>query len=232
MKRKINFGAIAVFYTIAILCRYIAVQTNLLAGIENGYVVILLRGIGPALGAFAAIKLFSLDNPLSLKGIYKNAVIPFAVYWILPAFLIAAVYYFTKGKFPLLLMFTVLAYGLLEEIGWRGFLHEQLKSLPAFYSTLIIALLWFLWHLNLEMSTGSLIFLGIIFFGTWGIGKIYTKTSSLLAVAGVHSLNNFFHEGIHKTELIIIGFLLLVWISFVIMYDRKKKPVISEQSEL
>jgi len=229
MKRNINFGAIAVFYTIALICRYIAVKTNLLSGIENGYIVILLRGVGPALGAFAAIKLFSLSNPLSLKGIYKNVVLPFAVYWILPAFLIAGVYYFRNGKFPLLFMFTVLSYGLLEEIGWRGFLQEQLKSLPAFYSTLIIAVLWFVWHLNLEMTADNLVFLAIIFFGTWGIGKIYSKTSSLLAVAGVHSLNNFFHEGLHQTELILIGLLLIIWIGFVIMYDRKNKVVVSQE---
>ena len=126
MKNKINFGAIIVYYVIAVICRYVAVKTNLLASVENPYLVILLRGVGPALGALAAIKIFSLHNPMSLKGIYKNTLVPYAVYWLLPAFLIAGVYYFTIGKFPILLMFTVLVYGLLVEIGWRGFLQEQL----------------------------------------------------------------------------------------------------------
>ncbi|WP_343615820.1 CPBP family intramembrane glutamic endopeptidase [Flavobacterium sp.] len=230
MTRKINFGAIAVYYVIAVICRYIAVKTDLLSGIENGYAQILLRGVGPALGAFAAIKLFSLSNPLSLKGIYKTAALPFLVYWILPAFLIAGTDYFMTGKFPILLMFTVLVYGLLEEIGWRGFLQEQLKSLPTFTSTVIIAILWFLWHVNIEMNTQYMVFLGIIFFGTWGIGKIYKKTGSLLAVAGVHSLNNFFRNGIHDRELILIVVLLAVWIGFVIMYDRKKKPSLTQET--
>ncbi|WDF65876.1 CPBP family intramembrane glutamic endopeptidase [Flavobacterium sp. KACC 22763] len=225
MKNKINIGAIIVFYVVAVICRYAAVKTNLLSGIENPYLVILLRGAGPALGALVAIKIFSLHNPMSLKGIYKKAIVPFAVYWILPAVLIAGVYYLTIGKFPILLMFTVLAYGLLEEIGWRGFLQEQLKSLPKFTSILIITVLWFAWHLNLEMTPNNMIFLGIIFFGTWGIGKVYSSTGSLLAVAGVHSLNNFFRDGLHSTELTLIAILLIIWIGFIILYNRKYKAV-------
>lgn len=227
MKNKINFGAIIVYYVIAVACRYAAVKTNLLSGIENPYLVILLRGVGPALGALAAIKIFSLHNSMSLKGIYKNAIVPFAVYWLLPAVLIAGVYYITIGKFPILLMFTVLAYGLLEEIGWRGFLQEQLKSLPKFTSIVIIAVLWFAWHLNLETTPSNMIFLGIIFFGTWGIGKVYSSTGSLLAVAGVHSLNNFFRNGLHETELTLIVVLLVIWIGFIILYNRKYKTAVN-----
>lgn len=227
MKNKINFGAIIVYYVIAVACRYAAVKTNLLSGIENQYLAILLRGVGPALGALAAIKIFSLDNPMSLKGIYKNAIVPFVVYWLLPAILIAGVYYFTIGKFPILLMFTVLAYGLLEEIGWRGFLQEQLKSLPKLTSILIIAVLWFAWHLNFEITPSNMIFFGIIFFGSWGIGKVYTSTGSLLAVAGVHSLNNFFRNGLHETELTLIAVLLVIWIGFIILYNRKYKTAVN-----
>ena len=227
MKNKINFGAIIVYYVIAVICRYVAVKTNLLASVENPYLVILLRGVGPALGALAAIKIFSLHNPMSLKGIYKNTLVPFAVYWLLPAFLIAGVYYFTIGKFPILLMFTVLVYGLLEEIGWRGFLQEQLKSLPKFTSILIIAVLWFAWHLNFDMTSSNMIFFGIIFFGSWGIGKVYTSTGSLLAVAGVHSLNNFFRNGLHGTELTLIVSLLVIWVGFIILYNRKFKPQVN-----
>ncbi|WP_343694337.1 CPBP family intramembrane glutamic endopeptidase [Flavobacterium sp.] len=230
MKRNINYGAIAVYYIIAIICRFIAVKTNLLSGVSNEYLTILLRGVGPALGALVAIKVFSLDTPLSLKGIYKTSALPFAVYWLLPAFLISGVYYVFTGKFPLLLMFTVLVYGLLEEIGWRGFLQDQLKSLPKLTSIIIIALLWFIWHVNIGLDTSGLIFLGIIFFGTWGIGKVYSKTSSLLAVAGVHSLNNFFREGLHETELILIAALLVIWIGFIILYNRRLKTKLALES--
>lgn len=221
MKPKINYAAIAVFYIIAIVCRYIAVKTDIISANVHDYIFILLRGVGPALGAFAAIKIFSLENPMSLKGIYRNLVLPFVVFWVLPAIVITTLFYFLYGTFPIVFAFTVLVYGLLEEIGWRGFLQEQLKGLPKFTSILIIAVLWFVWHLNLNMTPTNMIFLGIIFFGTWGIGKIYSKTGSLIAVAGVHSLNNFFVKGVRDQELMVIIALLAVWITFVIVYDRK-----------
>lgn len=230
MKSKINYSAIVVFYIIAVACRYVAVKTSLLNGVDNIYLSVLLRGIGPALGAIAAIKIFNLTVTLTLKGIYKNILIPFAVFWILPALLIATFYYFIVEKFPVLFMFTVLVYGLLEEIGWRGFLQEQLKEIRPFFATLIIAVLWFLWHLNFEMTSENLLFFGIIFFGSWGIGKIYSKTNSLLAVAGVHSLNNFFARGVHAKELIIIGVLLAIWIGFVVVYDKKSKAKLAIQN--
>ncbi|MEJ2882251.1 CPBP family intramembrane glutamic endopeptidase [Pedobacter sp. GR22-6] len=220
MKGKVNIAAVFVFYVVAVAFRFLAVKTGLLSHIENAYLQILLRGIGPAIGALAAVRIFKIPLNLSLKGMYENTVTPFAVYWLLPAILISTVYYFIDGSFPILLMFTVLVYGLLEEIGWRVFLQEQLKTLPRFYSILIIAVLWFAWHLNFGLSSGNLIFFGIIFFGTWGIGKVYDKTRSLLAVAGVHSLNNFFIHGIHKTELILILVLLVIWIAFIIRYKR------------
>jgi uncharacterized protein len=223
MKRKINIGAVLLFYIIAVFFRFLAVKTELLNNIENEYLKILLRGIGPAIGAFAVFSIFKIPRKLSLKGIYKNLFFPFLVYWILPAVLISAVYYFQGGRFPILLMFTVLVYGILEEIGWRGFLQEHLKSLPKLYSVLIIAVLWFVWHLNFELNTQNLIFFGIILLGTWGIGKVYDKTYSLLAVAGIHSLNNFFRSGLHQTELILIAVLLIIWISFIIGYERAGK---------
>lgn len=223
MKGKINVRAIIVFYIIAVALRFLAVKTTLLDQVDNEYLKILLRGIGPTIGAIAAFTLFQIPPGLSLKGMYKNLLLPFAVYWILSAALIASVYYLQRGQFPVVLLFTVLIYGLLEEIGWRGFLQAQLQPLPKRYAIILITILWFSWHLNFELTTSNFIFFGIIFFGTWGIGKIYDKTASLLAVAGVHSLNNFFRSGLHETELLLIAVLLTVWIVFIIWYDKKTK---------
>lgn len=223
MKGKIHVPAIVLFYIIAVALRFLAVKTPVLDQVSNQYLKILLRGIGPAIGAVAAFTLFKIPAGLSLKGIYKNLLLPFAVYWILPAVLIASVYYLQNGRFPIVLMFTVLVYGLLEETGWRGFLQQQLQPLPKIYSIIIITILWFSWHLNFEVSTSNLIFLGIIFLGSWGIGKVYDKTASLLAVAGVHSLNNFFRDGLHETELILIAVLLAIWVGFIIWYDKRSR---------
>ncbi|MFD2476128.1 CPBP family intramembrane glutamic endopeptidase [Epilithonimonas zeae] len=137
------------------------------------------------------------------------------VFCIVPVVLIGKVSYIQQGQFPFMLLFTVLVYGLLEEIGWRGFLQEQLKNLPKLQSIIIITVLWFIWHLNFEFTDSNMIFLGVLFLGTWGIGKVYNNTYSLLAVAGFHSRNNFFRNGLHQTELILIVILLVIWIIYL-----------------
>lgn len=223
MKGKINIRAIILFYVIAVVFRFLAVKTTLLEQVDNEHLKILLRGIGPAVGAAVAFTAFQIPPVLSLNGIYKNSILPFVVYWILPAALIALVYYWRSGRFSIVLMFTVLVYGLLEEIGWRGFLQQQLKPLPKMYAIILITILWFSWHLNFDLSASNLIFFGIIFFGSWGVGKVYNKTASLLAVAGVHSLNNFFRSGLYETELILIIVILAIWIAFIVWCDKKNR---------
>ncbi|WP_027381975.1 CPBP family intramembrane glutamic endopeptidase [Epilithonimonas caeni] len=220
MKERKRTGSIVVFYAIAILFRFLAVKTSLFDFTDNQFIQILLRGIGPAIGAFVSVKLFNIPLNLSLKGKYSNVLLPLLVFWILPVILIGTVSYIQQGQFPFVLLFTVLIYGLLEEIGWRGFLQEQLKDLPKLQSVIIIAVLWFIWHLNFKFTTSNVIFLGILFLGTWGIGKVYSNNYSLLAVAGFHSLNNFFRNGLHQTELILIAVLLIIWIGFIIRYNR------------
>jgi len=220
MKRK-QILSIIVFYAIAILLRFLAVKTNLFHFTDNEFIQILLRGIGPATGAFVSIALFNIPVKLSLKGNYRNLFLPLLIFWIFPVILIGTVSYIQHEEFPFILLFTVLVYGLLEEIGWRGFLQEQLKNLSKLQSIIIIAVLWFVWHLNFEFTISNMIFLGILFLGTWGIGKVYSSTYSLLAVAGFHSLNNFFRNGLHETELVLIGILLIIWIGFMVLYKRK-----------
>ncbi|WP_312765778.1 CPBP family intramembrane glutamic endopeptidase [Epilithonimonas sp.] len=223
MKERKLLGSIIVFYAIAILFRFLAVKTNLFDFTNNEFIKILLRGIGPAIGALVSVKLFNIPLKLSLKGNYQNIFLSLLVFWIIPVVLIGTVSYIQQGHFPFVLLFTVLIYGLLEEIGWRGFLQEQLKDLPKLQSIIIIAVLWFIWHLNFEFTTSNMIFFGILLLGTWGIGKVYNKTYSLLAVAGFHSLNNFFRNGLHHTELILIAVLLIIWIGFIIIYERNIK---------
>ncbi|WEK69866.1 MAG: CPBP family intramembrane metalloprotease [Candidatus Chryseobacterium colombiense] len=223
MKERKLLWSIIVFYAIAILFRFLAVKTNLFDFTDNEFIKILLRGIGPAIGALVAVKLFNIPLKLSLKGNYRSLFLPLLVFWIVPVVLIGTVSYIQQGQFPFVLLFTVLVYGLLEEIGWRGFLQEQLKDLPKFQSIIIIAVLWFIWHLNFEFTTSNIFFLGVLFLATWGIGKVYSKTYSLLAVAGFHSLNNFFRNGLHQTELILIVILLVIWIAFIIFYKSLEK---------
>ncbi|MFD2581952.1 CPBP family intramembrane glutamic endopeptidase [Pedobacter vanadiisoli] len=221
MDKKFHYKGLLIFYLVAIFFRFLAVKTTVYSSIDNEYLLILLRGIGPAVGAFIAIKFVQIPVSFSLKGNYRSLFLPLTVFWAFPVILIGAVSYIQHGSFPFLLLFTVLLYGLLEEIGWRGFLQEQLKHLPKLQSVILITVLWFVWHLNFELTTSNLIFFAVLFFGTWGIGKVYSSTHSLLAVAGFHSLNNFFRNGLHGTELVLIAILLACWIGFMLWYKQK-----------
>ena len=67
-------------------------------------------------------------------------------------------------------------YGLLEEYGWRGFLQYELRNLPVWQYVLIITVMWFLWHLDLNLLNVS--FFLLLLFASWGIGKVVSETHS------------------------------------------------------
>jgi len=226
MKTKINYFAILTFYTIAIILRYLTNKTDLLEGVSSSFLKAILQGIGPAVGAIVAFTVFKIKPALTLKGNYKKALVPFLLYWGLPIALILGVEYFSKGTFSSFgVVITILVYGLLEEIGWRGFLQQELKSLPVFLNVLIVGFLWFIWHLNFDLTSSNLLFLGILLLGTWGIGKVADTTYSLLAVAAFHSLNNFFSE-MDTTKMTILVVLLAVWIIALVIRKRQSvKPI-------
>ena len=224
MKNKINYLAIIVFYAIAILCRYLTNKAGILDGIGNEYLKSILTGIGPTLGAVAVFFIFKIKPTMSIKGNYKNLTFPILMYWVFPIILISGVAYFTKGTIPWMIVLSILIYGLLEEIGWRGFLYQQLKELPLFTNILIVATLWFLWHLNFELTSSNLLFYGILILGSWGIGKVTDATNSLIAVSAFHSLNNFF-PNLDNTKILILALLLTAWIIELVIRKKMQKNI-------
>ena len=224
MKTKINYFAIITFYIIAIGLRYLTNKTALLENVNSDFIKVILQAVGPAIGAVVAFSIFKIKPKLSLKGNYKNGIIPFLLYWIFPITLILGVEYFTKETFSFTAISAILIYGLLEEIGWRGFLQQELKSLPKIVNVLIVAVLWFIWHLNFELTSGNIIFFGILVLASWGIGKVADSTHSLLAVSAFHSLNNFFPE-MNSTKIIILVVLIATWVIALIIRKRRMKAI-------
>ncbi|MGO3708154.1 CPBP family intramembrane glutamic endopeptidase [Mesonia hippocampi] len=221
MSRKSILGII-IFFVIAISLRYLTNKTDLIITyINSEFLKIIITAIGPTIGVLVAVKIFNLKFPMSLKGNYKKLLIPFLLFWALPLIIITTKAYFLKGNFALTTVFAILVYGLLEEIGWRGFLYEQLKPLPKFVNILIVTVLWFIWHLNFELSLSNLIFFLILLLGSWGIALVADKTKSLLAVASFHSLNNFYSEW-NSINLLIIGTLVLIWILALVYHPKKE----------
>ncbi len=218
MTKKIPITAIIVFYAIAIFLRYITEYTSLASNLDNKYYEI-LTGIGPAIGALVASKLFGFKISMTLKGDFKNLLIPFSIYWLLPMILISTYSYITTNDFSIMLCLTILVYGLCEEFGWRGFLQPALKFLPKFTGIFVLTILWYVWHLNFGLDLSHLMFFGILLLGSWGIGVVADKTNSLLAVAAFHSLNNFYPK-LDIAKAIIFIILILIWIATIVYFKR------------
>ncbi|MDR1130628.1 MAG: CPBP family intramembrane metalloprotease [Prevotellaceae bacterium] len=230
MKRRIEsktIYAVTVFYIVAVTVRYFAVKTNILEG-TNLYVKIIAEGLGPTLGVIIASLIFKIKfRPMTLKGNYRSWLFPSLTYWIIPIFAIPAYTLFTKNEFPVLFVFMVFIYGLLEETGWRGFLQQQLKGLPKILNIIIVGILWFVWHLNFNMSIENLLFFGLLIFGTWGLGELANATNSLLVVAAFHSLNNVKSQN----NLIFILLLFAIWIVVTVYVEKRKKRKIRQAVE-
>ncbi|MGJ1430451.1 CPBP family intramembrane glutamic endopeptidase [Sphingobacterium spiritivorum] len=222
MKNKVNYLAVLTFYIVAVALRYLTNKTDLLESVSSSFIKVLLQGAGPAIGALVVFYAFKIKPVLTLKGNYKNMLLPFLLYWGLPVVLILGVEYFLKGTFSFMAISAILIYGLLEEIGWRGFLQRELKPLPEFLNILLVATLWFIWHLNFDMTSSNLLFFGILVLGSWGIGKVADNTFSLLAVSAIHSLNNFFPE-MNTTKICILLILLSVWVTALVIRKRNLK---------
>jgi membrane protease YdiL (CAAX protease family) len=227
MKKYRIVIAIFIFYTIAISLRYLTFKTSILSGVDNFFIQSIFQGIGPTIGALIACAIFRIKIEMSFSGCYKNFFIPFTIYWIFPILLIGIIAYFTNGTVPFVAIFLILI-GLLEEVGWRGFLQQLLRPLPKFAGILIITILWFVWHLNFELSGSNFLFFVILFLGSWGIGLVADKTNSFLAVAAFHSLISFPREYDTK-EIIILTVLITFWVLSIIFRGKlaSKKAVIA-----
>ena len=98
-------------------------------------------------------------------------------------------------NYYLIIFWTVFAlfYTLLEELGWRVFLGNELSKYSFLTLVLTSAVLWFSWHYsfpNRLMKEHPLQFLGMIVAGSAGLAEFYRKTKSWLIVALAHALVN------------------------------------------
>ena len=180
--KNIHIGAIATFYIIALLVRLISMLVvNKFPSIETSYALqvsaALATGLGPAIGALVAMLLFKRKTEYTLAG--KSArksiatiVIPCIVFGIIGGWNLGLTCLFA------------FVYGLLEEYGWRGFLQYELKKLPMWQYVLIITMMWFLWHLDLNQR--SLLFCaafhGIVNFSKRDLFSDTTFTAAFICV--------------------------------------------------
>jgi membrane protease YdiL (CAAX protease family) len=128
---------------------------------------------------------------------------------------------------------STLIYCYFEEIGWRGYLHDELGNLKEWKRILITGFLWYLWHLSFIHETGilnNLIFLGILTLGSWGLAKVVEHSKSVLAAAGFHMLinvvmmNSVIRDGLSSSEkLIFLGISLPLFVFILIIWQKNNK---------
>jgi len=126
---------------------------------------------------------------------------------------------------------STLIYCFFEEFGWRGYLESELAGISEFKRILIIAGLWYFWHLNFLRNPDliqNIIFIVWLVLGSWGLGKIIKITKSIVAASSFHMLfnivlfNGFIKDGLNSTDkIIILGVLIPIWVLILIRWKKE-----------
>lgn len=209
--KSIHFGAIALFYVIALTLRL----TTLIIGykypaLRENYVFPLSTGLGPIIGALIAMAVFKRQTEYTITGISTwKSIVTIAV----PCLVFGIIGGLNMGILCLL----AFTYGLLEEYGWRGFLQYELRQFPTWQYVLVITVMWFLWHLDLNQRDMLPFFL-LLLFASWGIGKVATDTHSLLFCAAFHGIVNFTKRGLLSNDTSLIAFISIIPFWIIIWY--------------
>jgi uncharacterized protein len=216
-KAGINIVAIVIFYVIAIAVRYATNKTTLLTHISPTSLKIMIQGVGPAVAAVLVWRAFRIKPTQTLWGNYQNKITTLLLFWGLPFAAVGIITWLYKGTFSTVTLW-ILIYGLLEEIGWRGFLHPALSSLPKFVNIFGVAVLWFIWHLDFGLSTANLSFFGILLLSSWGLYAVANKTHSLIALSAFHAIYDIYAAADNKSTVLTISLvaIFLIWIAYVV----------------
>lgn len=148
---------------------------------------------------------------------------------------LSEVTFVAAGTLPLLFLINLTSGPLGEELGWRGFvLNELQKRHSPFASTMIVATVWGFWHTPLWFLSGyqgvqlaeyAILFLVGIFSVSVVMTVFYNRNRSILIPMWIHLLFNFLLQlfAVDVMALIVsaaIGYLVLAVV--LVIYDRKR----------
>ncbi len=223
-----RISAIAMFYIIAIGLRYYITELNPSFFTEsNFYIHILLQGIGPLLGGLFAIKVLKRQGDLKLFGMgFLKTLLAVSI----PMVLFSLVGILNTGQLYLSApkyVAIILVYALFEEYGWRNYVQSELRDLNKVVKYLIITTLWFVWHLNFELTINNLVFFVILFAGSFGIGYVADRTKSLIMVGLFHAFFNIFQNPIFNeielTQKLTIILISIISAIAIMKYHKKNE---------
>ncbi len=115
--------------------------------------------------------------------------------------------------------FVYFVYGLLEEIGWRGFLQDALRPIPPLRKYPLIGLLWGTWHFttfaggDVRQAASRLALMYCIWIlGSWGIGQAVDNSRSLLVATMLHLIFNLFRALPREKALPVLAISIVAWV--------------------
>ncbi|PFD36453.1 CPBP family intramembrane metalloprotease [Bacillus cereus] len=142
-----------------------------------------------------------------------------------------------KPLYVALLSFPIMIIGGgLEEIGWRGFLQPALqKRFSAFFSTVIVSIIWAIWHLPLWFIPGTnqtqrdfISFTITTIAVSFILTTIYNATKSIFMCLIFHALLNSFWSVYVPNDKILPAFSTLIFGIFVFIVYKlviKRKSI-------
>ncbi len=201
-----------------------------------------MEAIGVLIGALLTIYLLKKTQPVEIS-MFGTSVKWSIIMSIIPLVLIAVIgINNTKDVnahfYGLLAAISTFIYCYFEEIGWRGYLEEELKGFSSWKRIVIIAVLWYVWHLSFLQNhdiVANLKFFSWLLLGSWGIGKVVELTKSIFAATCFHMIinivmfNGYIKDGIEGNgKMIILGVSILSWI--LILRTWKKETMVKTVS--
>lgn len=187
---------------------------------------------GPGISAILCWFLFK-GNVKKTTSFFGTSIIKSLLFWGIP--LVALIVLGLKDNeleyshiFPLQILIGSFIYTLGEELGWRGFLQDQLVDLPKWKRYLLIGVLWELWHFTTRTLSGSIIagilrpLLFIIPLSALSFlyGESVNKSKSLVVAVTLHSWLNIIFEFPQTNTYIVLSASIPFWIFMIVNWDK------------
>jgi membrane protease YdiL (CAAX protease family) len=213
-------------------------------------ILYILWGLSPTIAAIITAAI--VDGSSSIKELFSRVARKFELKWLAGLILLQLVIYITglfvyslfetiqPGDFSFSILASIPAVfatafimNIWEEIGWRGFLLEKIMTgYSLFLSSLLVGIIWGLWHIAYFLNTvsqNSLQFIVIAIFwmvcSSFIYSYIYVRSNRSILAAGIfHALSNTLQSVIINSKLeftqyfynltiavALVAILLVIW---------------------
>ena len=194
-----------------------------------------LRGVGPAVAYWVIRRLLGTRVPQTTTffgrepgtSLIALAVVPIG----LTAIGVTNSVGLSDSQYGALTGAMLACYAVGEEYGWRGYLQQALAPIALWKRVVLIASLWYLWHLNFlvpGISVAShLIHFGGLLLGSWGLLKVSEVSGSILFAAAVHLAFNIVFDvsAPMDRKLAVLAAAVAIWALLLRGLARRSRSV-------